>query len=83
MHMKYIHLFQGGPQQWSANADVRIITARPTGGLGPGSSLIRSVSFSEYTQNKFENTLNKNWSVTAVWITFNEVLCKCDHVFVS
>jgi len=33
--MKYIHLLQGGPQQWSANVDVRIITVRPTGGLGP------------------------------------------------
>ena len=81
--MKYIHLFQGGPQQWSANADVRVITARPTEGLGPDLSLIRNVSFCEYTQNKFENTLNKTWAVTAVWITFNERLCKCDHVSVS
>jgi hypothetical protein len=54
--MKYIHLLQGGPQQWPANADVRFITARPTEDLGPDSSLIRSVSFGEYTQNKLENT---------------------------
>jgi len=57
--MKYIHLLQGGPQQWPANADVRIITARTTWGLGPDSSLIRSVTFREHTQNKPENTLNK------------------------